>query len=508
MGGAIPRKKEGERRERGEVTSKALALGARASGLGLLGGLVLASLSAAGVPADAGTAAQTGPRLLFAGDVLLSRQVPLEIASTGRSPFAGVSGLFGGRDLVLANLEGAVGADEACLPGKGPCFPIEPELFGILSRAGITALGLANNHAGDLGEEGLKTTRERLAAEGLLALDFERSPRFVRLGKPGTKEAVTVALVALSLVKGRDGTVNDVPSVEVARKLRLARRLASLVVVSVHWGEELLEWPSDAQRAAAAWLVASGASLVVGHHPHVVQPPECVAGRPVFYSLGNLLFDQRYSSSKVGLLADCRVERGALACRGVPTETPLRSSFPRLAQRPDTSFSAIEGCRVPLAEPFEVAGVTLRPVHRGDGLALEGTRDRRVLFTTRAVRSLSLESGRLAGEEGEELLFALERHPSPLDGENGVRPYVYAVGDDGLVARWRGSGLAWPLVDARLLPGGRLLCALHRGDSYLVPGPGAEKLHAEVYRWNGFGFSSVDDESAGAACTALWGLER
>lgn len=489
------------------MTARALARGARASGLGLLGGLVLASLPAVGAPADAGIPPQGGPRLLFAGDVLLSRQVPLEIASTGRAPFEGVAGLFGRRDLVLANLEGAVGAEEACLPGKGPCFPIAPEQLALLARAGITALGLANNHSRDLGEEGLEKTRDRLAAVGLLALDFERSPRFVRLGRPGTKEAV-VALVALSLVKGRNGAVNEVPSVEVARKLRLARRLADLVVVSVHWGEELLEWPSAAQRAAAEWLVANGASLVVGHHPHVVQPPECVTGRPVFFSLGNLLFDQRYSSSKEGLLADCRVEGGALACLGIPTETPQRSSFPRLASRPEPSFSAIEACRAPLARPFEVAGVTLRPVDRGDGLALQGSRAGKALFTTRTIRSLSLESGRLAGEGGEELLFALERHPSPLDGEDGVRPYVYAVGDDGLVARWRGSGLAWPLVDARLLPGGRLLCALHRGDSYLVPGPGAEKLHAEVYRWNGFGFSSVDDESAGAACAALWGLDR
>ena len=490
------------------MTARALALGAKAPGLGLLGGLVLASLSAAGAPAAAGAAPQSGTRLLFAGDVLLSRQVPLEIASTGRSPFTEVAGLFGGRDLVLANLEGAVGAEEGCLPGKGPCFPIAPELLALLPRAGLTALGLANNHARDLGQEGLEKTRERLVAEGLLALDFENSPRFVRLGKQGTKEAVTVALLALSFVKGREGTVNDVPSVEVARKLRLARRLADLVVVFVHWGEELLEWPSAAQRAAAEWLVASGASLVVGHHPHVVQSPECVAGRPVFFSLGNLLFDQRYSSSKEGLLADCQVEGGAFACRGIPTETPLRSSFPRLASRPEPSFSAIEGCRVPLSRPFEVAGVTLRPVDRDDRLALQGSRGGKVLFTTRPLRALSVESGRLAGGEGEELLFTLERHPSALDGEDGVRPYVYAVGDAGLVARWRGSGLAWPLVDARLLPGGRLLCALHRGDSYLVPGPGAQELHSEVYRWNGFGFSSVDDGGAAAACSAFWGLDR
>lgn len=490
------------------MSARALGPRARVAGIGLLGALALASLAVSGAPPRAGAVKGSGPRLLFAGDVLLSRQVPLEIATTGRSPLAGVAELFAGRDLVLANLEGAVGNEESCLPSKGPCFPIARERLALLSRAGLTALGLANNHARDLGERGLDATRASLAAEGLLALDFESSPRFVRLGKPGTTGTTTVALVVLSLVKGRDGTANEVPSVEVARKLRLARRLADLVVVSVHWGEELLEWPSDAQRIAAAWLVENGASLVVGHHPHVVQPPECLAGRPVFYSLGNLLFDQRYSASKEGLLADCRVEEGALACRGVPTETPPRSSFPRLVSRPEPSASALDACRVPLGRPFEVAGITLRPVDRGEGLSLEGSRDGRILFTTRPLRALSVESGRLAADDGEELLFALERHPSPLDGEDGVRPYVYAVGSSGLVARWRGSGLAWPLVDARLLPGGRFLCALHRGDSYLVPDPQSRARHAEVYRWNGFGFSAVADDGAGQACRALWGLDR
>ena len=64
-------------------------------------------------------------------------------------------------------------------------------------------------------------------------------------------------------------------------------------LVSVHWGSELLEWPTSEQRRAARWLIAQGADLIVGHHPHVVRPAECLAGKPGFYSLGNHVFDRR-----------------------------------------------------------------------------------------------------------------------------------------------------------------------------------------------------------------------
>ncbi len=105
------------------------------------------------------------------------------------------------------------------------------------------------------------------------------------------------------------------------------------------------------------------------------------------------------------------------------------------------------------------------------------------------------------------MLVTVERHPSPIDGEDGPRPYVYDVTDHGLVARWRGSALAWPLIDARLLPGGETmrLCALHRADSFIRLDPASTATRTAVYRWNGFGFAAVKDEEAVAACRRMYG---
>src|SRR5262249_17981822 len=155
----------------------------------------------------------------------------------------------------------------------------------------------------------------------------------------------------------------------------------------------------------------------------------------------------------------------------------------------------LAACPVPLGAPFHTGDVTLRPsavLDAEDGVVLEavrdedaGRRDPRVAWRTRRTRLLSLEAG-------PGWLFALESHASRIDRETGPRPYVYEVGPRGLVARWRGSALAWPLLDAALLPDGRL-CALHRGDSFVMPDPATTATRHAVYAWNGFGFSGVDD---------------
>ncbi len=456
--------------------------------------------SALAAAATAAPPASGEGRLLFAGDLLLSRQVEVEIDRTGRFPWDLLTGTFEKADLVFANLEGAVGSAASC-PGAGPCFSIPRSRVGLLARAPFHAVSVENNHAGDLGEAGRAATREALREEGVRPVSFEDGPSFFRV------RGVSVALVALNLVPGPGGEAAGVPSPEVRRQLRLARNLAEVVVVSVHWGEELLDWPSGRQREAARWLVANGATIVVGHHPHVVQAAECVAGHPVFYSLGNHLFDQKYPETKEGLIADCRVGDGAVSCTAIATRTEKGSFRPVPFPGVPRAAAELAGCSAPFHRPLLVGGTLLRPKAPTDGssLVLEGLREGRVVFRSRPVRTLSAEAWP-PGQEGEPaLLFTLERHPSPIDGEDGVRPYVYEVGPFGLVARWRGSALAWPLVDATVLPGDPpLLCALHRRDAFLTLDPRAPADRPALYRWNGFGFSGAGRGEGIDECGAVW----
>jgi poly-gamma-glutamate synthesis protein (capsule biosynthesis protein) len=112
---------------------------------------------------------------------------------------------------------------------------------------------------------------------------------------------------------------------------------------------------------------------------------------------------------------------------------------------------------------------------------------------------VSIEVARLDSEN--DFILSLERHYSNMDRETGIRPYVYSVTRNGLIARWRGSALAWPLLDAVIMPGSeQYLCATHRGDSFINPDEKNIRVRFAVYRWKGFGFSGVTDVPLCLAC--------
>jgi hypothetical protein len=222
----------------------------------------------------------------------------------------------------------------------------------------------------------------------------------------------------------------------------------------------------------------------------------------VYFSLGNHLFDQKYPATKQGLIADCRIRGDVMQCRGISTETPPGSAFPQLKAESEP----LKSCSVNLARPVTVNGFSLRGrvIESDDSQSryvIEGARTGGRPWRSPALPLVSAEVGKLAGSQGPDYLLTLERHHSSIDGEDGLRPYVYEAHDSGLVARWRGSALAWPLVDAVILPeSDGVLCALHRRDSFLVLQPGAKGLRTAAYRWNGFGFSGIDDPAIVSKC--------
>ena len=436
-------------------------------------------------------AAQQTPeemRFLFTGDIMMARQVKAEMHQRKDSPWADFTELFHSADLVGGNFEGTIGDETACPRENRLCFAAPESSTQLIKAAGFGLVTVENNHSGDLGKAGRDDTRAAFQNSGMLALDFASSPQFIRVGN------VTMAMVAITMVKAADGQAQEVPSVAVAQKLRLARQLANLVVVSIHWGNELQDWPTGMQEQQARWLVEQGADVIVGHHPHVVQSPQCVQGKPVFFSLGNHLFDQKYAETKDGLIADCHIQNGQLSCGGLHTRTDRATSYPTLVGRDNASDQALQGCTPQLGPGMQIGGTTIKPEpwsadQPAEGVVLEGYQKGKLQWRSRRQELVSLQVASAMGSEP--LLLSLERHPSSIDNEIGLRPYVYAVGSHGLIARWRGSALAWPLLDAVATEKG-LLCALHRGDSFLLSDPETKETRIAAYRWNGFGFSGID----------------
>jgi len=449
---------------------------------------------------------ETQTRMIFTGDILLSREVQREITlQNGLSPWVSIKPFFKDADWLMGNLEGSVGDSASCTDkGSKLCFAVQAQSLNFLKVAGFTAMSVENNHSADLGTAGKSETRVSLNKIGLPAIDFEHSPGFVKL------QQHVIAFISLSNVAGKSGTSVKIPSIELQQKIRLAKSLADWVVINVHWGAELADWPQPTQRAMAKWMVAQGADLIIGHHPHVVQPPECILGRPVFFSLGNHVFDQKYPLTKKGLMAVCTIKSNQLTCSGVETNTPQNSSYPELALNESNPHQKIEECKVDPSTPIVVDGYTLHPrldenQFSDDDVILEGKKPGARGWSVAGKRLLALEKGHLTSTQpGKDFLFTLENHFSSIDQEASPRPYVYEISSHGLVAKWRGSALAWPLVDGKLIRSDAsdidYLCALHRRDSFVMLNQNNKETRTAVYQWNGFGFSGIDNPQLSALC--------
>jgi poly-gamma-glutamate synthesis protein (capsule biosynthesis protein) len=155
-------------------------------------------------------------------------------------------------------------------------------------------MSLANNHASDFGPVALHDSAAHLLREEIEAVGVETptrkacDPSFFSLS-----DGKRIALLAISDV---DPTPNSqIAAASVRAKLSpaimKARSHANLVICLVHWGIENSEKITDEQRELARWLIDRGVDLVVGSHPHCVQPLDFYHGCPIAYSLGNLVFD-------------------------------------------------------------------------------------------------------------------------------------------------------------------------------------------------------------------------
>jgi hypothetical protein len=457
---------------------------------------LLCASAQAGEPAATSTVSSAS-QIVFTGDVMLSRLTQQAIARTGEDPWAKLGPFLRQRPVVIGNLEGSVGAPEQCnaeAAEKNLCFAVPEKSLDLARQAGFTALGTANNHSGDLGEAGRAQTEKALPDHGLLQLDLAHSPAFFQVaGK-------TVAVVALNRIPARDGQQDHVNDVEVRQKLQVAHALANWTVVFLHWGNEMADWATPLQYAEARELHRLGADVVIGAHPHVVQPPECVDGTPVFFSLGNHLFDQKYAQTKEGMLATCSVQGDTLSCQGLYTHTQLNSYAPALEnETPPVTL----GCPVKAHDTLHFGDATLTggPSKTGDAGAVRLSVTTDGSFSqTDAVKLSGVWPLRQDSDAGEPLIVLLESHYSDLDDKVALRPYVYGLTHDKLRARWRGTALAYPLTDVAVpsnIPG--LLCGLHTQGSFLVPETTTARDLTLGYRWNGFGFSlshAADDQTA------------
>jgi hypothetical protein len=202
-----------------------------------------------------------------------------------------------GADLLLGNLESPLATTGRVAESKVTLRAV-PGSVEALRAARFDALALANNHAMDFGPGGLAETMSRLDEAGIPHVGA--GPDNDSAVAPLVLERRGQAVGLLSFCDVEQSSplyaTCDGPGVaalktdEAVRAVRELRPRVDWVVVQLHWGVEMASLPSPGQREQARRLVEAGADLILGHHSHVLQPMEVIAGVPVFYSLGNFLF--------------------------------------------------------------------------------------------------------------------------------------------------------------------------------------------------------------------------
>ena len=242
-------------------------------------------------------------KLVAVGDILMHADV--KAAATLHGGFEPLweeaATLFRGADLAFAYLETPI-APAAGQPGRPFLFNAPPDLPQSLSRSGFTVLATANNHAYDQGAPGLVETLERLESAGLAYVGSGKDRRRAEEPRILERNGIRIAFLAWTDLLNRGGNqaggpwVNRLRADRACLAVRAARSQADVVVVSVHWGTEDQHDPTPRQRQVASRLFEAGADLILGHHPHVLQPLEAgeAGGRrvAVAYSLGNFISNQ------------------------------------------------------------------------------------------------------------------------------------------------------------------------------------------------------------------------
>jgi len=301
------------------------------------------------------TAEQSAPepartRIILGGDVMLSRHVG-RLARARHDPafpLRDLAPVLQAADIAFVNLESPF-SDRGSVVERGMIFKAEPEMIAALELAGIDVVSTANNHARDQGSHGVEFTVDWMRNHRIAVAGTGGSPEEAHAGTILECNGIRFGFLAYTYDQS-NGNHSDMDEriavMDIGRMREDLQRLAThadATIVSMHAGNEYSAKPNSQQVSFARAAIDAGASAVVGHHPHVTQPWERYGRGVIFYSLGNLVFDQfQRVETQRGALAEITFEGPRLAqAKLLPVE--LVGTAPRLARVPTNSASASAG---------------------------------------------------------------------------------------------------------------------------------------------------------------------
>lgn len=252
-------------------------------------------------PVDVLPAPVVPDTLAFVGDVMLARNVETVQRNYGADYVFVAMETVPTSTVLIGNFESSIAVDHTQTPDFGFSFSTPTSSILSLKKFGFAYLSLANNHSYDTGADNFAYTQEVISDHDMVPFGDQRlstsSTTYVELD---TKKVALIGLYALTQAPDMD---------RMQVEMEVAEANSDFQVVYVHWGPEYQLTHSVFQETLAKQLIDLGADAIIGHHPHVVQDIQLYKDVPIFYSLGNFVFDQYFSLDvQEGLWVDIRFE--------------------------------------------------------------------------------------------------------------------------------------------------------------------------------------------------------
>ncbi|GAB4370091.1 MAG: CapA family protein [Calditrichia bacterium] len=265
-------------------------------------------------------------KIVAGGDLMLGSWAGETIRERGWDyPFSRLDTILSDAQVVFANLEAPFGTGGQPVE-KSYTFQVHPDLIQVLKSGRINVVSLANNHILDFGPGVLQETFDLLQRNSIHYTGAGRNktescvPAVIDVG------GVRLAFAAYSLTFPEEFWATDSTAGTCFTShtffyddLRKFKQESDVLIVSFHWGGELLSAPKDYQRDLARRTIDAGADIILGHHPHVVQGIQIYREKPIFYSLGNFVFGSYSEKAREGMLIKIIWgTQGGLRCRIYP----------------------------------------------------------------------------------------------------------------------------------------------------------------------------------------------
>ena len=251
--------------------------------------------------------------ILLAGDFMLDKRIELYLEKYGLMyPFMHLLQTIAEYDIRALNLETPIG-DQGCKkwPNKKFNFLGAPYLAQMIKRAGFDYVSLSNNHIMDYGQTIMKATMKNLDVFGIL-YSGTTSPVSTLSSQKYKIAFLSFMDLPVELLPNEFGKYCQLYDKTALKKIAIAKKSADIVIVSLHWGTEMETAANVRQKQIAHEIIDAGATIVWGHHPHVVQETERYKNGVIFYSLGNFIFSHLTPKIKTGMMAGVHFKDGKI----------------------------------------------------------------------------------------------------------------------------------------------------------------------------------------------------